>query len=775
VNLAPNATLSQVGPFCSTDPVQTLTQGSPSGGVYSGTGVSGNTFSPISAGVGSHMIKYVVTSTNGCKDSATTTVGVSSGSSVSATAMPAMCENDAAVMLTNGSPTGGVYSGSGVSSGVFNPSVSGSGLFTIKYVVGSGSCKDSTTFTIRVNAKPNVTLSAIGPFCSSDPVQSLTQGSPSGGVYFGNGVSSGSFTPSTAGVGSHLVSYAVTGSNGCSDTATTTVVVSSGTTPTLGSFSDMCVYDSSITLSGGSPSGGTFLGSGVINGIFDPAIAGVGTHTISYSHPNACGKLATSSIKVIGRPVISTSGDTSVCPGDAVRLQAIGARSYSWTPTGSLSGAVTSTPMASPVMTTTYVVMGTDSGCVGYDSLTVVVHPSARILAGNGDTTCSGKPIQLQATGGVSYTWTPTTGLSASNIANPIATLTSSQTYQVQGVDANGCRGIASASVHIKANPQASISSISPVCAGDSAFSLTGGSPTGGNYSGMAVSGGMFDPSQAQLGLNTVYYTITDSVGCTGKESTTVEVRGIASITWANKFTLCQNEAAVQLAPNPNGGTYSGISVSNNQIDPQQLGVGKHKLVYSFTDSIGCKTVDNQVVTVNPSNPISSVQGIFNAIINRSYSYQVKAVNGASYTWTLTGGRFQSKNNNLVTVQWGAGPSGTLKVVQVNTYGCMDSTTVDIAINPVGESEYALAESILKVYPNPVQDVMTIELTQFKREFVSFKLVSLEGKTVVERSVEVENENSTIILDVSHLADGMYLLQAESQGESMILPIIIGK
>ena len=70
---------------------------------------------------------------------------------------------------------------------------------------------------------------------------------------------------------------------------------------TLSSFSPLCSYDSSISLTGGSPAGGAYSGSGVSGSIFDPTIAGIGTHTITYTYTDTsagCAILATKPIVV---------------------------------------------------------------------------------------------------------------------------------------------------------------------------------------------------------------------------------------------------------------------------------------------------------------------------------------------------------------------------------------------------------------------------------------------------------------------------------------------
>jgi hypothetical protein len=55
-------------------------------------------------------------------------------------------------------------------------------------------------------------------------------------------------------------------------------------------FDDVCVGWPAIELTGGSPAGGVYSGPGVSNGLFDPAVAGLGTHTITYTYTasNGC-------------------------------------------------------------------------------------------------------------------------------------------------------------------------------------------------------------------------------------------------------------------------------------------------------------------------------------------------------------------------------------------------------------------------------------------------------------------------------------------------------
>jgi gliding motility-associated-like protein len=148
------------------------------------------------------------------------------------------------------------------------------------------------------------------------------------------------------------------------------------------------------------------------------------------------------------------SSDTTICAGSCINFTDLSSgmvTSWNW----SFPGAATTTSTAQNptgicyASTGTYSVQLTASNSTS--SATVVkniIVVSASIDAGANVTMSPGDSTQLVASGSVaSYTWTPATGLSATNIANPVASPTTSVTYYVSGTDGNGC--VASDSVNI--------------------------------------------------------------------------------------------------------------------------------------------------------------------------------------------------------------------------------------------------------------------------------------------------------------------------------------
>jgi hypothetical protein len=181
----------------------------PAGGTYTGPGISGGIFNPSAAGAGTHTISYTYTDVNGCTNTCTFTITVNPLPVVTCPANMSVCIDAAVFALTGATPAGGTYTGTGVSGGNFDPSVAGVGLHMITYTYQDPvtQCENSCAFEITVNPLPTVTCPSDFDICVDDDPVTLSGATPGGGTYTGAGVSGGIFNPSTAGVGTHIITY----------------------------------------------------------------------------------------------------------------------------------------------------------------------------------------------------------------------------------------------------------------------------------------------------------------------------------------------------------------------------------------------------------------------------------------------------------------------------------------------------------------------------------------------------------------------------------------
>ncbi len=210
----------------------TLEGGSPSGGTYSGAGVTGTTFDPKIAGTGDIPITYSYTDAHGCSNSITKNIFISKDPTVTLV-LPkdTLCETGSPVTLSGGNPLAGSYSGVGVKNGVFDPQSAGIGEFLITYNYADlHSCTNTASQKIAVVASPVVSLKLpVDTICDNADQLMLSGGSPVGGTYSGTGViaKNGSFNPALSGKGTFLITYFFSDGNSCANTASQNITVRS--------------------------------------------------------------------------------------------------------------------------------------------------------------------------------------------------------------------------------------------------------------------------------------------------------------------------------------------------------------------------------------------------------------------------------------------------------------------------------------------------------------------------------------------------------------------
>jgi len=218
-----------------------------SGGVspYSGTGT-------FTAGAGTFT--YTVTDANGCSSTTSVTITEPAAivTSVSQTNVTCNGGADGSIDLTVNGGTApftfdwnsGTYTTedlTGLSAGTY------AGVLT-----DANGCPDSGTITIT---EPNAIIATLAiandTTCSADGAFALTGATPAGGVFSGPGVSGGSFDPSVAGAGVHVITYIYTDSSGCTASATDSIYVDVCTgTQVYGSATLVAIYPN--------PNNGTF-------------------------------------------------------------------------------------------------------------------------------------------------------------------------------------------------------------------------------------------------------------------------------------------------------------------------------------------------------------------------------------------------------------------------------------------------------------------------------------------------------------------------------------
>jgi hypothetical protein len=435
------------------------------GGSWSGPGVTpSGSFNPSVAGAGGpYIITYTLNDI--CLSEATAAIAVVDQPVVTITDLPgSLCSNGISVNLSASLP-GGSWSGIGVNTvtGVFSPSSAVNGPNTIIYSIG-GICSATDNTTINVVAAPTVNITQATPFCLNSLNTTLVA-NQIGGTWSGTGIldpATGSFSPSTAGVGPTLITYTFT-SAPCTVTATSNVMVNPLPTVFAGNDAIICSGASTGLQATGASTYQWSINGGAAVGLNNPNISNPSaspTTTTTYSvlgvDANGCTNVDQIQVSVNPLPTVNAGSNVSICPGIPTTLGASGASTYTWSPSTGLTGANTATPAANPASTQTYTVTGTDAnGCQNTDQVTVTVFPQPVVTASSNSPIIECQTAQLTAMGLVSYNWVNTAGPDAT-IATPNASTTDvgpllNASYAVAGLDANGCAG--SATISVAVNP----------------------------------------------------------------------------------------------------------------------------------------------------------------------------------------------------------------------------------------------------------------------------------------------------------------------------------
>jgi hypothetical protein len=367
----PDATINPVGNLCLQDPQVTLTAHDP-GGIWAGQGVSGNIFDPATAGVGTHTITYTITTGSGCSDNDQINITVFPIPDATITPVGILCINDPVITLA-AHDSGGTWSGDGVTGSTFNPSAAGTGNHIITYsITNIDGCSSSDQITITVDPSPDASITPVNNLCINNPALTLTAHDP-GGTWSGQGVAGSTFDPAVAGAGSHLIRYTVINAN-CSDSDKITIVVVDKPNAAITPINTICINNSKVALVAHDP-GGVWSGSGVTGNLFDPILAGTGSHIIKYTVTNAfgCTDSDQTSITVVPKP------DASITPVDTLCINNPAVILVAKDPGGVWSGAVLSDnfdPAAAGVGNHIVNYTITDSnGCMDMDQITITVVP----------------------------------------------------------------------------------------------------------------------------------------------------------------------------------------------------------------------------------------------------------------------------------------------------------------------------------------------------------------------------------------------------------------
>ncbi|MCC3159437.1 gliding motility-associated C-terminal domain-containing protein [Hymenobacter sp. 15J16-1T3B] len=620
----------------------------------------------------------------------------------------------------------------------------GQGRVTVRNLSAFGCQSDSVSRTINIRPASNLAVTASQPsICVG---QSVTLTATNGTTYTWTGGTGTLPSGATITVSpTQTTTYTVTSGDGvCTASRTVTVTVNplpqanvgASPTPSLCSGESISLGAAAVTGLTYQWSPATGLSSATVANPTVTLTNSTGapvtqTYTLTVtSTSTGCSSTATVTVTVKPGATASAGPNRTFCSGESAQLgaAAVTGLTYQWSPATGLSSASVANPTVTltnttgaPVTQVYTVTASTSLGCQATSQVTVTVNPAIVAQPGANVAICSGASAQLGAAAvtGLTYQWSPATGLSSATAANPTVTLTNTtgapvtQTYTLTTTSSSTtCFGTATVTVTVNPRPQVAQNTALTVCSGQTA-TLTGATAAPGvTYAWTSATLGDLDnpasasptatvtnPTNAPI-VRTYTLTATNPAavgGCTNTTVFTLTVNPAVVVNAGGNVTVCSGDTPPQLGAAPLAGyTYqwspaTGLSSASvaNPTFTQTLptGAGQQVVTYTLTATTpqGCSATAQVTVTLNPA---ADAQAGSDKTICTGTTTQIGAApaTGYTYQWSPATGLSSATVANPTVSLTNASTTALLTQRYIltvrNSFQCEDRDTVVVTVNP---------------------------------------------------------------------------------------------
>lgn len=649
----------------------------------------------------------VIVSRGDCIDSAFVDVNVNHLANVSE--VPPICPGTSIQLSASGGSKYVWFPSTGLNDSTKqNPIASPKVTTRYGVVVSDAACLDTAYVTVTVVQKPKGSAGNDKTICTGNSVQIGDTVTMPGDIFQWipvEGLNDPTVpNPIASPISSTKYIVKVTRNN-CISFDTVLVSVVPGVKAKVSNDTSIC-KGSSVQLSASGGNSYSWLPS---SGLSDPAIANPIASPLEttmyhvYVSNGSCIDSGTVTVAVTQFSGANAGADITVCPGASAVIGTIAEKGniYLWQPTTGLDDAAKSNPTVSPIVTTHYILKVTNQqGCVGYDTVLVTVSNTLTAKVSNDTAICSGSSIQLLASGGSTYKWSPSIGLDNPNIPNPIATPTTTTQYKVR-VSSGSCEDFDSVTVTVNPSPIAIAGSDLSSCKGE-ALQLGSSSQSGNTYSWEPITG-LNDPTLSNpIAMPTVttkyILKVTNISGCFAYDTVLVSV-GNHNITVSGDTSVCSG-TPVQLSAT-GGSNYlwsPSIGLDNPTIANPICSINSTTRYRVIVSNGTC--IDSAFMTVNiipsPSADAGKDKTICageQTIIGTSGSV------GSSYSWLPATGLSTPLQSETI-----ANPTASTTYIlkAVSLSGCINYDTVMVTVNKPKERLFTLTPSANTILPGEV-------------------------------------------------------------------------
>jgi PKD repeat protein len=764
----------------------------PTGGNLVGTGTSFTT--PSISTTTTYYVESVVGSCTSARVSVIATVN--NTPTITATTPAARCGTGNITLFATASsgtiqwydlPSGGTLLASGGTLNLFGLSTT-----TTYYVqVTNGFCTSQRTPVIAtINAVPTVTSTTPASRCDAGSVTLQAVASsgtlnwydaPTAGNLVGTGTSF--TTPSI----STTTTYYVEATSGICNSVRSAVTATVNVTPSITSTTPGSRCDSgSVTLFASAnagtlnwynaPTSGTLLGTGT--SFTTPSISATTTYYVEAVN-GSCTSVRTSVVATVNAsPTITSTTPASICSGDSFNIAAVASSGtinwYNLPTGGTLLATGSNYSLSSLNATTIFYAQAIDGSCSS-------VRTPVEVTVTNRPTNTSSTPASRCGNGSVTLSATFSSGTvnwydapvggnlvgTGSNFTTPSLSATTS--YFAEAT--NGvCTSLVRTSVTATINEIPLITSTTPASrCGDGSVTLQAtasigtinwyNAPTGGT---LVATGGSF--TTPVLGTTTIYYVEVVNGGCnSARTAVNATVFAVATITSTTPASRCDagtltlnatsNIGTLNWYNAPSGGTLLGTGTS---FTTPSISVSTSYYVEATNGSC----TSSRVAVTASIIPTASPTGFANQTFCAGETVGLISVTGSNVIWydAPSGGNVIPPGTALV--------SGTTYYASQTVTSCESPTKLAVTMTLggcLGNEEFVA--NVIKLYPNPVIDVVTISSTEI---MTNLEVINMIGQIVFSKSI---NENETTI-DMSRYSSGSYIVRVSIEEKTKTFKVI---
>jgi gliding motility-associated-like protein len=402
------------------------------------------------------------------------------------------------------------------------------------------------------------------------------------------------------------------------------------------------------------------------------------TYTVTGTDASGCTGTTTVNVDFLPTPSLTTvASPTAICIGDTAVVTVTGATNCTWTGNYLFANASNDSIWVAPTATETYSVSATGAnGCVGTQIDSVVVNQLPPANAGLDENICVGGNVTLNASGGIAYSWSPATGLSANNINNPVATLNATQTYTVTVTDANGCENTDDITVNTIPLPIANPGSNISICPGSNT-TLNGSGGTSYTWTPATYLSDATIANPICTPTATTNYSLTVSNGtCTSLPSAPITVTvynqpAAPLINVSGPITFCQGNS-VTLTSTAGSNNFWSTGATSNSITVTTSG---SYTVY-YVDANGCSSAVSAAVNVvvNPLPPVPTISASGPLTVCPGGTVDLTSSAANAYMW--------SNGSNTQTITLNTSGNYSVTITDINGCTATSSNTLFTVLPP---------------------------------------------------------------------------------------------